>query len=418
MRIAIHTQHFAGVGHHVRVARLARALGQAAGRHELLVFDGGRPFAGPDFASTPGMVALPPLVKGRSGIEALDGGRPLEAVLAERQQILVARLRGFRPDVFLLDSFPFSRWTLRDEIFAGIDAARAGNPGVRVVCSIRDVPRASQERYGSHPRGWDSQRGRPWPIDARDDALERLPDVINRHFDAVLVHGDARVTRLDDHFPWVHRLQVPVHYTGYVRQEDDPARVVPVAGGRPLIVVSCGGGVNGVHLIRLATAAFGVLRRERAMAGARMVVFAGAFMSDPDRELAGATCETHGAELRPFSRDFAAWLAAADLSISRGGYNTVVALLAARTRALVFPGAEVTDQAFRTERLAALGLIGTCAEARLDGVALAGMIRDSLGRPRPLHDIDLGGAQRTASLLADLHAQPDRGVGAAGVPVA
>lgn len=243
----------------------------------------------------------------------------------------------------MIDSFPFSRWPLRDEIFAGIEAARASNAEVRVACSVRDVPRASQERYGSHPRGWDSERGRPWPIEPADDALERLPDVLNQHFDAILVHGDPRVTRLEDHFPWVPRLDVPVHYTGYVQQEAVTAIVPASAGGRPLIVVSCGGGVNGLRLIELAAAAFGALRRQPAMANAKMVVFAGAFMNDADLASAAAACNQHGAQLKPFSPDFSAWLNAADLSISRGGYNTVVALLAARVRALVFPGAEVAD---------------------------------------------------------------------------
>lgn len=402
MRIAIHTQHFAGVGHHMRATRLARALRRATCAHEVLVFDGGRPIAGAGQDGTPGVVPLPPLVKGRTGIETLQRDLPLSAVLAKRRQQLVAGLRRFSPDALVLDSFPFSRWPLREEIFAAIEQVRASNPAVRVVCSVRDVPRASQERYGSHPRGWDSQRGRPWPIDPGDDALELLPEVLNRHFDAILVHGDPRVTRLEDHFPWVPRLDVPVHYTGYVRQEDVAASVPEFAGGRPLIVVSCGGGVNGLRLIELAAAAFGALRRQTSMANARMVVFAGAFMSDADLASAAAACNQHGAQLKPFAPDFTAWLNVADLSISRGGYNTVVALLAARVRALVFPGAEVADQAFRTERLAEFGTIGTRAEAGLDAPTLAGMIGAALGERPPAHDFDLGGAERTVSILGDL----------------
>lgn len=406
MRIAIHTQHFVGVGHHMRATRLARAFRQVPGSpHEVLVFDGGRPFNGTraDPLEVAGRVQLPPLVRGEAGLETGNGEQLLAAVLAERRDLLVDRLHRLQPDLIVLESFPFSRWALREEIFAGIRQARASNGAVRVVCSLRDVPRAFQERRGPDLHGWDSGRGRPLPIRPADDRLEQLPEVLNAHFDAILLHGDPRVTRLEDHFPWGHRLRIPVHYTGYVQQEAAvrrPAPVPPATG--PLVVVSVGGGVNGLRLIELATAALGELRRQPGWLDGRMVVFGGAFMSERELAAAAAACRQHGAQFEAFSSEFPAWLQAADLSISRGGYNTVVALLAARVRALVFPATDVSDQTFRIQRLAELGIVITSAEAELDAGRLAALISATLDRPPPAHDLDLSGAERTVQILTEL----------------
>lgn len=389
MRIAIHTQHFAGVGHRVRATRLARALRQMPGScNEVLVFDGGRPYAGADPDDDRYRVQLPPVAWGDAGLEAFDRDQSLPAVLAARQKLFVDGLRRLRPDLLLIDSFPFSRWVLRDEILAGIRQAKAGGSAVRVVCSLRDVPRAAHRTRATRPG---------------DDGCEQVPDLLNEHFDTILVHGDPRVTRLEEHFPWVHKLGVPIHYTGYVQQEagaTEPRAATAAAG--PLLVVSVGGGVNGRRLIEVATAAYSELRQQPPWTGSRMVVFAGALMSVQEHEASAAACRLHGAEFKAFSCEFPAWLEAADLSISRGGYNTMVAVLAAGVRGLVLPGVDVSDQAFRTRRLADLGIVTTGPEAELDPGSLATLIGAALARPPPVHDLDLGGSERTVQLLTEL----------------
>jgi predicted glycosyltransferase len=400
----MHTQHFVGVGHYMRSTRLARALRRS---HEVLVFGGGRPFASADLEESGYSVQLPPLVWGEHGLQSTDIALSVSELLEQRRRILTDGIRELRPDLILLDSFPFSRWVLREEIFGAIRQAQAASPEVRVVCSLRDVPRASQERYGPTMHGWDHARGRPWPTREADDRLERLPEVLNAYFDAVMVHGDPRVTRLEDHFPWLPRLLTPVHYTGYVRQEAlADTTVLRRDGDAPLVVVSVGGGVNGLRLIELAATAWGKLRRRGAMAGGRMMVFAGAFMTDGELAVAAALCTRNGAVLQPFSRDFASWLSAADLSISRAGYNTSVAVLAAGTRAIMVPDSSVSDQSFRAQRFGELGMVDTAPEAGLEADRLATMMLSALGREPPVPDLDLNGAENTVRILEELGASP------------
>ncbi len=402
LRIAIHTQHFAGVGHHVRATRIARAFREVPGSgHEVLVFDGGRSFAGPgrDPPDDGGRVQLPPVVWGANGLDTCDG-LSLTEVLAARRHRLVEGLQRLRPDVFLVDSFPFSRWALREEILAGIRQARASNDSVRVVCSLRDVPRTSGPAPETGPGNASPQT---WPVRPGDDGLDEVPGLLATHFDALLVHGDPRVTRLEEQFPWVRELGIPIRYTGYVPPASAPGPPVPVPGpAGPLVVVSVGGGVNGLRLIELATAAWGALKGEPRWAAGRMVVFGGALMTDCDLTAAAAACRRHGARFEPFSHDFPAWLRAADLSISRAGYNTLVDLLAARVRAIVLPATDVSDQALRARRMAQLGIVMTAEESALDARRFAGMIGAALARTPPAHDVALDGAERTVGLLTEM----------------
>jgi predicted glycosyltransferase len=58
-------------------------------------------------------------------------------VLAERTRRLTEAATRIRPDVVLVDHYPFGRWELDAEIGGTITAARWANVGIRVVCSVR-----------------------------------------------------------------------------------------------------------------------------------------------------------------------------------------------------------------------------------------------------------------------------------------
>jgi predicted glycosyltransferase len=76
-------------------------------------------------------------------------------------------------------------------------------------------------------------------------------------------------------------------------------------------------------------------------------------------------------DVQRFSPDFLAELAAADLSVSMGGYNTTMNLLAAEVPALVWPFARNREQGMRAGRLARLGALELLGEADLNPSRLA-----------------------------------------------
>ncbi len=104
--------------------------------------------------------------------------------------------------------------------------------------------------------------------------------------------------------------------------------------------------------------------------------------------------------------DFQALLGRAHLSVSQGGYNTVMEVLAAGLRAVVAPyaGGHESEQTLRAGALAERGALQVVSEDELSPDRLAAAPAAVLPRP-PLGaaGIDLGGIPATVALLQDLN---------------
>ncbi len=161
--------------------------------------------------------------------------------------------------------------------------------------------------------------------------------------------------------------------------------------------MSAGGGRVGIDLLSACLEAMRFLDD----GDLRMRLFLGPFVDPTDRAaLKTLASRDPRTTLCPFSPDFAAELRGAALSISMAGYNTCMDLIAAGTRALVYPFPQNREQAMRAARLEALGFVRTLSS--LNPRDLAAAIAQVLSAPRPRQhrpDIDLGGARTTAHLV-------------------
>ncbi|GBE52562.1 undecaprenyldiphospho-muramoylpentapeptide beta-N- acetylglucosaminyltransferase [bacterium BMS3Bbin14] len=379
MNIIIYCQHVLGIGHLFRTLAIAEAL---AGHRVTLVL-GGPPVA----VAVPGhvrVVRLPGLMMDAefSRLLPVEPGRAVAEIKKERQILLADLVRDIRPELLLVELYPFGRSGFNFELGPLLHAVRDGRlPSCRVICSLRDilVEKKNQQKYE-----------------------QRVLDRLNPFFDAVLVHGDPEVIKLDATFSRRREITVPVVYTGYICQKPQPgdrqairARL-QLGPEDQLIVVSAGGGSVGHRLLESALRAH-ALMPARAR---RMQVFTGPYLDDhlfaalPRLAAPGATVER-------FTDNFPAWLAAADLSVSMGGYNTSMNVVAAGTPALVLPFGQNREQRLRAERLAGLADLSVLDESDLEPAVLAGKMAGMSGRReerRPA--IRLEGARQTADWLS------------------
>jgi len=93
------------------------------------------------------------------------------------------------------------------------------------------------------------------------------------------------------------------------------------------------------------------------------------------------------------------------LSISQGGYNTVLETLAAGTRAVIAPyaGGLETEQTLRAEALAAKGALQVVPEDDLSPARLGAAIDRALASPpSSAAGVDIGGAAQTSALVKAL----------------
>jgi predicted glycosyltransferase len=386
MKVVLYCQHVLGIGHFFRSMELCRALYG----HEVIFLAGGARVDAP-VPDHVRMVSLPGLMMDSDfkRMFSTDPGIPVDQVKERRKRFLWDVMAGERPDVLIVELYPFGRKAFRFELDPVLMGIRDGAlPPCRVICSLRDILVEKTE------------------VDAYE---QRVVETLNLGFDAVWIHADPRLVRLNETFSRVNAIAVPVVYTGFITPKPPPdarARIFGMLGipeHARLIVASAGGGKVGGPLLTAAAAAF-----RRLGGNGRLEVFTGPFMpAESVRDLeAFSGGDIHMSE---FTTDFISFLAAADLSVSMAGYNTCMNVMAAGCPALLWPFSQNREQRLRAERLARFGDIHVLADSelaprRLADLMAAGLVREK--RRKASRDasrettIDLEGAQTSARWLA------------------
>ncbi|MGH6814623.1 MAG: glycosyltransferase family protein [Hyphomicrobiaceae bacterium] len=374
MRVFYYVQHLLGIGHVFRALRIARALVEANANVDFVL--GGAPPSGEDLSGLD-LVRLPVIRSGSGGFSDLvqENGRPVDpAFKTARRDTLLAEFRRARPDVVLIEAFPFGRRQMRFELLPLLEAARTAEPKPVVVCSIRDILQENRKPE-------------------RDtETLTLLADA----FDHVIVHGDRRFVRLDETFPRVADIVPPVTYSGYVA----PKLGSGPAGSAYGVIVSAGGGAVGRALIEAALHA----KPHTALAKARWLCLTGQNMPQEDSAKLVRLAAAQDVELAGFRANLVGALAQARLSVSQAGYNTVADILVAGCAAVLVPFAAQgeTEQTHRARRLERSRTAVAVEEATLTPAILAAAIDRASTLPRERPAIDLDGAQRTAAILRSL----------------
>ncbi len=376
MKIVFYCQHVLGIGHFFRSLEICRALH----RHRVILVTGG-PRVDVDLPGHVREVRLPALEMDRDFKSLHAGaGADLDTIRHVRREQLRGLFEAEKPDLLLIELYPFGRKAFRFEIDPLLEDMAGGRlPRCRVVCSVRDIL---------------VEKDRPQKHETR--AVDRL----NRHFEAVLVHADPGIVRLEETFSRCHEITIPLVYTGFVTPGPEPGSrqrlraELGLADEDRLIVASAGGGSVGAPLLDAVIGAFRLLPRRCA---ARLQVFTGPFLPAEDFERLRRAAGEEGRVAR-FSADFLSYLAAADLSISMGGYNTTMNLLAARVPALVWPFGQNREQRLRAQRLQAIGAMRLLDDSELEPPRLAALVEQKLKRrERPDPGVDLTGARTTAA---------------------
>ena len=284
-RVAFYSQHLIGVGHHFRNRQIVNKLVKTC---DVFFIDGGRPIPEADLDEQVARIPLPPLRSGAQGLESVDTERDLQAVMHERQVRLSEAMEQICPDVFCVEFFPFSRWSLKSEILNTIVRLHQINLGAKVLCSVRDIPTRAKSNVLQptaalvQRRDGDAIRFYSVPFGGIHHEYlafnrryyEEVVPVLNQYFDAVLVHGDSKLSRLEDHFPWAADIGIPIIYTGFVSEKlKDASR--PDGAPNRYVLVSAGGGSGGLALVAPCIEAWKRLDRDDVLNGREMVIFAG-----------------------------------------------------------------------------------------------------------------------------------------------
>ncbi|WP_419779936.1 glycosyltransferase family protein [Maridesulfovibrio sp.] len=380
MKIIHYCQHVLGMGHFFRSLEIAKGLDQ----EEVIFVAGGER---PDQPLPPNVEyrQLPGLCMNEQfgGLMPTDEDRELEEVKKERSATLLKVFAEEKPDVFLIELFPFGRKAFRFELLPVLDEIRAGRFGdINVVCSLRDIL-VERDDGGKHEA--------------------RCVKYLNKYFDLLLIHSDPRIAALDETFKAFDQIEITCEYTGFAARK--PALNVRgrirdelgVTENERLLIASAGGGKVGGPLMESVLESF----IELDSTDSKLLMLTGPFL-DEDKYV--SLCDTatgrENITIQRFASDFTDLLTAGDAMISMAGYNTCMDILTSGIPAAVQPFSFNHEQRMRAERLAEyipLEVLATEPDMK-------STIESLLNRQRTTadHTIDLEGASNSSKFIRKL----------------
>jgi len=368
------------MGHFIRSLEFARALSG----HDVTLIAGGQEVE-VDLPEHVRLLRLPVLYMDEKFTRLIPGdpGRSVEQIQHERKKTIYSLMEDLQPDLFIVELYPFGRSIFGFELEPLLGDIRAGKFGrVKAVCSLRDILVEKKD-----PPAYE----------------KRVLQKLNRYFDALLIHSDAALQRLDETFSRAGDIEIPLEYTGFITQQSDPAagrklrRELKIAPGGKLIVASAGGGRSGFNLLTSVLDACELLRDSLPI---RLEAFTGPFMENEAHEKLAARCAP-GIRIQRYTRHFLDYLYAADLSVSLAGYNTCMNLLVTQVPALVYPYSRQREQPMRVNKIKNLLPLKILNAENVQPDRLSDHIVQMLDQKRTLKTlpIDLNGAANAANFL-------------------
>ena len=301
-----------------------------------------------------------------------------EEVKHTRSAILRNAVLGFDPDLMIVDK---RAGGVDGELLPALRALRESGSTAKLVLGVRDILDAPERTRGSLKNNGSFE-------------------IIDEFYDEVWIYGSRCIFDAVKEYDFPDSVARITHFCGYLKR---PTAQAARDAGPPNVLVTTGGGGDGLALIRTYLEGLAELPRSTAL---RTTVVFGPQMSATDREgllkqfgyLADVT-------FLDFEADLAKRYAAADVVVSLAGYNTVCELLSFAHRAILVPRAEpVQEQLIRARLLSTKGYFDLIEPEDLKPQILIARVLSAL-KPTPtvVPPLDLDGlprvVQRTAELL-------------------
>jgi predicted glycosyltransferase len=340
-RILIYSHDTFGLGNIRRMLEVARHMVQTSSQVSILVVTGSpmlhafRMPARIDYLKLP---CLSRTVDGHYGARFLD--LSLQETVRLRANVIRSAIADFRPDLILVDKKPFG---VEDELSGALVDMQSSARRPKLVLLLRDI-------LDSHEATM-----RVWRKNGYFEAIEA-------YYDQVLVVGAPQIFDLRREYQFPPFAAAKVQFCGYIAREpgrksrEEMRGHLGVVGRDPLVLVTPGGGEDGFSLVATTLEALAALPISQCP---RVHMVCGPEMNEDQRiavHLAARSLPQ--VSIQDFSDDMMSLIAAADVVVAMGGYNTVCELLTLRKRALLVPRVKPgLEQLIRAECMARLGLV-------------------------------------------------------------
>lgn len=382
-RIVMYSPGVVGLGHLRRHLLIAEALANASTALAILLIAETRQAGALSISHGIDCLILPALRKDTDGhVHPRYLDTPTDDLVALRASVILAAVKAFDPDVFLVDKL--ARGAM-NELDSTLDLL--STRGTRCVLGLRDILNAPDAVM------------REWSTTGE-------MQTIRERFHAVWVYGDPAVYDLVQEYHLPPDVVAKVRYTGYLDQRrrldfvdagSDPFPALHLPPGR-LALCLLGGGQNGAMLAEAFAAA-------PLPAHTNGVIVTGPFMDrEAGRRLRDAAARQPRLRVLEFIQEPAMLVQRSDWIVAAAGYNTVTEILSFQKRALLVPQTVPRrEQWIRADRLRMMGLVDVLHPDDLSPSAIGRWLDRGDGPSCSARTvIDFNGLETLPALLRDV----------------
>jgi predicted glycosyltransferase len=236
-----------------------------------------------------------------------------------RKNIIKATAKTFQPQLFIVDKEPLG---LKKEVLPTLKWLRRSLPGARTILGLRDIMDEA-------------------PVTRRDWREKGIYDVLDDLYNEIWVYGIQSLYDPIREYDIPDSLSQKITFTGYIprkaldrKSRRKTRKKQGIESGDKLVVVTTGGGGDGYAVMDTFLQ---MLESEKEPPSFKTIFITGPFMPRKERDDITDRARKLGLRAWHFYRGMEEILAAADLVVSMGGYNTVCEILTQGTPSLIIP---------------------------------------------------------------------------------
>lgn len=288
-----------------------------------------------DFVRIPGMIK-----KTNEEYQSLSIRIDQAQALSIRTNIILATAKTFKPNLFIVDKEPLG---LKREVLPTLEWLKESSPSTKTVLGLRDI----LDDSATIQNDWHEKQ---------------VYSYLNQLYDEIWVYGNKDIYDPVE----MYKIPSPTHdrikFTGYIPRKTLTQKTKATVRKRyrildddKFILITTGGGGDGAEVIDHYISMHDYYPTSLPF---KSIIITGPFMPKKTREKLKVRARKFGIKTLPFHPQLEKLMAAADLVISMGGYNTICEILTQQTPALIIPReAPRQEQLIRARRLKNKGLL-------------------------------------------------------------
>jgi len=305
MKLMVYSHDGFGIGNIRRMLGICTHLLDSIDKLSILVVSGSPVLHNFRLPKRLDYIKLPCLNRGISGEMSVKYlGIEIDEVVKLRSELILSAIANFQPDMFLVDKKPYG---IGNELKAAVEYLKTKLPASPLILILRDI----LDRPDVIIPEWQNQG---------------YYEAIEKFYDRVLVVGTPEIFDIRQEYQLPPMVAQKVQFCGYIRQQlghKSPNLIrseLKLTKEEKLVLVTPGGGEDGYNLIDTYLSSLALLPKGYKL---RSFIISGPEMPlEQQAELKQKAAAYPEVQITEFTNDLMSYIAAADVIVAMGGYNT------------------------------------------------------------------------------------------------